>query len=210
MEQRRETAIIGVGAVGAGFGHRLAETGQRVVFGVRPGRDVSELLDTIGSRARATSVPDAVAAADVVVLAVPAEAAVASLDGAVLDGKIVIDATNPLSFDGAVRWAPPAEGSMTAHLAAVRPEARWVKALATFGADHHRDPQRHGAPIDAHLAGDDEKAKQHVAAILESAGFGPLDCGPLDLAGALENLAVLWIELAQRHGRQIAFQLVGR
>lgn len=206
----REIAILGVGAVGSGFGHRLVETGHRVVFGVRPGRDVTELLDAAGEGARAVSVAEAVDAAEVLVLAVPAEAAVEALSGLSLDGKIVIDATNPLLWDDGPIWDPPAEGSMTAHLAAAYPEARWVKALATFGSDHHRDPRIHGEPLEVHVAGDDAEAKETVSDLLRAAGFVPLDCGAQRNASLLENLAMLWIELAQRHGRTIAWKLVGR
>jgi hypothetical protein len=43
-------------------------------------------------------------------------------------------------------------------------------------------------------------------------GFHAVDAGPLRNAGALENMAVLWIQLAMSGGagRHFAFQIVGR
>ena len=208
-----DAAILGVGAVGAALGERLAEVGRRVVFGVRPGRDVSALLARCGGRAAAAPLAEACGRAPIVFLAVPSEDAVAVLAGAPLDGRVVVDCTNPVEWspDGPI-WDPPAAGSMTAALAAAYPQARLVKGFATFGAAFHRDPDLGGRPVDVHLAGDDAAAKEAVAELARAAGFAPLDCGPLRNAALLENLAVLWIQLA-RHGglgRGFAFQTVRR
>jgi predicted dinucleotide-binding enzyme len=205
-------AIVGVGAVGSALGQRLAEVGRSVVFGIRPGRDVRELLAQCGGRATAAPVPEACAAASIVLLAVGAEDAVATLAGAPLDGRVVVDCTNPVDWSpqGPV-WAPPPAGSMTAELAAAFPQARLVKGFATFGAAFHRDPVLAGRPVEVHLAGDDVAAKEAVADLARGAGFAPLDCGPLRNAAVLENLAVLWIHLA-RHGlgRSFAFMTTRR
>ena len=74
-------ATIGVGSVGAGLGERLAKVGHEVVFGVRPGRNVKELLSRCGERARAASVREACGEGEVIFLAVPAPSAVEALKG---------------------------------------------------------------------------------------------------------------------------------
>lgn len=205
-------AIIGVGSVGAHLGQRLAETGHTVVFGVRPGKDISELLEACGPAASAASVAEAVASAEIVVLAVPAHAAVDALAGCDVDGRIVVDANNPLRWEDGPVWDPPAEGSTTAQLAAAYPSARWVKGFNTFGAEFHRHPDLGGVPIDVQLAGDDAEAKAAVASMAEGGGWTAVDVGPLRNAAALENLAVLWIQLAmfQGRGRFAGFKLLER
>ena len=205
-------AIIGAGSVGANLGIRLAETGSEVVFGVRGDKDLSEVLAQCDGRASQTSVASAVSGAEVVFLAVPAEAAVDALAGTDLDGKIVVDCNNPLAWADGPTWAPPPEGSVTAQLAAAYPRARCVKGFNTFGAEFHRDPSLGDAPIDVHLAADDADAKARVAMISEAGGFAVIDAGPLRNAALLENLAVLWIHLAisEGRGRFIGFKLLER
>lgn len=203
-------AIVGAGNVGASLGRRLAASGYEILFGVRPGKDLTDLLQQCQGRARATTVDDAVAGAGVVFLAVPAGAAVDAVAGSDLAGKVAVDCNNPLAWHGGPVWSPPAAGSVTAQLAAAYPAARWVKGFNTFGSEFHRDPALGSTSIDVHLAGDDAEAKATVAAIAERAGFAPVDCGPLRNAALLENLAVLWIHLAleEGHGRRIGFKML--
>ena len=205
-------AIIGVGSVGAALGERLTTAGYDVTFGVRAGKNIAPILERCHGRARGTSTAEACQSADVIFLAVPAEVAVEALAGAPLDGKIVVDCNNPVTWDDGPVWAPPAEGSVTAALAAAYPAARVLKGFATFGAEFHRNPDLEGSPVQVHLAGDDAEAKETVAEISRQAGFEPLDCGLLRNAAALENLAVLWIHLALQGplGRDFVFQAIRR
>ncbi|MCA9708889.1 MAG: hypothetical protein KDK70_23795, partial [Myxococcales bacterium] len=104
------------------------------------------------------------------------------------------------------------EGSNSAALAAALPGARVIKAFNTFGAEFHADPSLPGGGADVPIAGDDAEARQRVADLAESAGFTPIDAGPLRNAAVLENVAMLWIHLATvgGHGRSGAFKLVSR
>ena len=206
-------AMIGVGQVGANLGRRLAHHDYDVIFGVRQGKNVDELLASCDGNAKALPIHDAIAQADLVFLAVPSSAAVAALEDASLDGKIIVDCTNPLTWNEGPVWAPPAEGSITAALAEAYPGARHVKAFNTFGAELHRDPSlAHGHACDLHMASDDAAAKETIANLGKALGFEPVDAGPLRNASVLENLAMLWIHLAMQggYGREFAFKHVGR
>ncbi|MCG8462562.1 MAG: NAD(P)-binding domain-containing protein [Holophagales bacterium] len=75
-------AIVGAGNVGANLGIRLAETGHDVTFGVRRDKDLSPVLEQCGGRASVAPIPEAVAGAELIFLAVPASAAVDALAGA--------------------------------------------------------------------------------------------------------------------------------
>ena len=200
-------AIIGAGNVGGGLGTTFAKAGYQVKFGVRPGTDTKALLEAAGSNASATEVGEATVWADVVFMAVPGSAAVDVARGLAdkLNGKIVIDCNNPLVWKEGPVWTPPAEGSLAAAIAKAAPGARVVKAFNQFGAEYHKDPR--GAQV--FLAADDADAKKVVSEFAKKAGFDPIDAGPLRNASVLENLAMLWIDLAmvRGHGRNFAFHM---
>jgi NADPH-dependent F420 reductase len=215
MSVQPRIAIIGAGNVGGSLGIHLARSGYTVRFGVRDPQDakVKEVLAQAGKGVDAASVREAAQGADVLFVAVPANAAVAALgEAGDVTGKVVVDCNNPLTWQDGPVHAPPPEGSITAALARAFPGARVVKAFNTFGAEFHRDPKLGGTSIDVQLAGDDKEAKALVASIATRAGFTPVDCGPLRNAAVLENLAILWIHLALRegHGRDIGFKLLKR
>ena len=206
-------AIIGTGNVGAALAVRLGRAGYAVRLGVRGDKDLRELLERAGPNVRVETLAGAVAAADVVVLAVPGKVAVEAATAlGELAGKVIVDTTNPVGWNAGPVLAPPAEGSNAAALAAALPKARVVKAFNTFGAEFHADPSLPGGPADVQLASDDADAKRTVAAIAERSGFTPIDVGPLRNAALLESLAVLWIHLATvgGRGRDAAFKLVSR
>jgi NADPH-dependent F420 reductase len=207
-------AIVGPGNVGSAIARRLVAAGfSRVTFGVRSGSKIAAALAEFDGKVSATLAPEAADAAEIVFLAVPGSAAVSAAQGlGDLRGKIVVDCNNPLTWDQGPVWAPPPEGSITAALQAALPGARVLKAFNTFGAEFHADPQLGDTVADVPIAGDDAEAKATLSALIQRAGFRPLDAGPLRNAAALENLAVLWIHLALvgGHGREVAFKLLRR
>ncbi|EFJ39324.1 hypothetical protein VOLCADRAFT_108682, partial [Volvox carteri f. nagariensis] len=104
-----KVGIIGAGSVGQTLGKAIAKK-HSVLFGVR---NVAKYADLAGlENVSVLTVPEAVKSSDVVVLAVPGAhsdagiKAIASDLGADIKGKVLIDATNPLSpYPGLeVRW----------------------------------------------------------------------------------------------------------
>jgi NADPH-dependent F420 reductase len=214
MSEISQIAIIGVGNVGGNLGVRLAHSGFPLRFGVKPDKDIHDLLARCDGKAKATSVAEAAAWADVIFLAVPYTAVVEVAKSAGdLKGKVLVDCSNPVAMSGTgpTLVANPA-GSVTAMLAKAVPTARVVKAFNTFGAEFHLDPMIGGIPADVYMAGDDAAAKATVASIANRAGFAAIDAGPLRNAALLESLAILWIHLASKgnQGRHIAFKLLKR
>jgi 8-hydroxy-5-deazaflavin:NADPH oxidoreductase len=208
MSTARKIAIIGAGNVGGSLGATFARAGLAVTFGVR--KEIPEALANAPG-AKAASPNEAAATADVVFIAVPASAAVQVAKDLAkdLEGKIVVDCNNPLTWKEGPVWAPPHEGSLAAAIAAAAPLARVVKGFNAFGAEIHAEPKKTGSPADVFYAGDDPDAKTVFAEIATRAGFHPIDAGPLRNAAVLENLAMLWIHLAMvgGHGRDVAFKL---
>ena len=149
--------------------------------------------------------------ADLVVLAVPYSAVDAVLAdlGSALDGKIVVDATNPIKPDYsglATEGTSGAEG-----LQARVPNARVVKAFNTAFAARLAEPSVGGLRADGFVAADDDEAKATVLGLVEAIGFNPIDAGELAKARELEALAWLNISLQTRHGWswQAGWKLIG-
>lgn len=192
-------AIIGTGNVGRALGSSMRRAGHDVTYA---GRDPDKAEATAGELdAAATSTPsDAVRDADIVVLAIPYAAARDVARGIEngIRGKIVIDATNPLSEDyqGLVTANGP---SGAENIASWLPGASVVKAFNTLFASVQGDPDAHGVTVDALFATDDQSARESVATLLESMGFRPVYVGPLARARELEAIAFLNIQLQMQN-----------
>ena len=206
--------IIGSGNVGGTLGARWAQGGHQVLFASRsPESDeMRELIGRAGGTSRATTVADAVAGSDVVVLATPWPATREILESAgSLAGKVLIDATNPLL----PRLAGLEYGTTTSgaeQVAAWAPGARVVKAFNTIGFNVMANPVFGEARAVLFYCGDDADAKAQTRALAEELGFDARDAGPLTQARLLEPFALLWISLAMVHGygREIGFQFLQR
>lgn len=211
-------AVIGAGNVGGTLGRRWAQLGHDVVFGLRePEGGESKVKGgaALPERALLATVPVAVRDAEVVVFATPWNAVPDALaeaganDGA-LDGKTVLDATNPLG--AGLRILAGERGESGAEQIQARvPNARVVKVFNTTGFGNMQDPMYDGAATVMFYAGDDAVAKEHARRLATDLGFDAVDAGALVRARELEHLAVLWISLSMGAlGRNIAFRLVER
>jgi NADPH-dependent F420 reductase len=204
-------AIIGTGNVGAGLGRLLAAEGHDVTFGVREPQSskVASLLEQV-SGAVAVRVKDAIAGSDVIVLAVPWEAAEGIVKAADLDGKVLVDATNPIA--PGLELALGYDTSAAERIAGWAPGARVVKAFNTIGANNLENPRFGDENATMFVCGDDAGAKAVTSQLAEELGFEVVDAGGLASARLLEPVAMLWIRLAlvEGWGRDIAFKLLRR
>jgi 8-hydroxy-5-deazaflavin:NADPH oxidoreductase len=201
-------AIIGAGNVGRALGTGWRKAGHEVTLGVR---------DPAGSRATeleqqgfAIAPPkDAAARAEVIVLAVPWGAVRATLESlGALAGKILIDATNPLTSDMSLALGHTGSGGET--VARLAPGARVVKAFNTTGANNMVDSRYANGKLVMLVAGDDPEAKAGVISLANDLGFEAVDTGPLAMSRYLEPMAMVWIKLAlaQKLGRNFGFALL--
>jgi len=216
-------AILGAGNVGGTLGRRWAEARHDVRFGVRrpeAGADAVKGGEGLPSRCSVVSPAEAVKEANVVVLATPWGAVADALreagaDAGSLDGRPLIDATNPLKAGFALDVGQNGE-SGAERVQALVPNAHVVKAFNTTGAENLRDPRYGGTPTVMFYAGNDAGAKRVAHELAAALGFDPVDAGVLTRARELEHLAALWIALAYGAtgapplGRSFAFQLVRR
>lgn len=205
-----EVTIIGAGNMGRGIGTRLVAGGNRLkILDNDPGeaRKLAEELqaeagDGGGAEGGAAGDP---LSGDVVVLAVWFDGARAALEqyGDQLEGKVVVDISNPVdveTFDGLVT---PADSSAAEELAKRAPRgARLVKAFNTTFARTLVEGEVAGQSLDVFIAGEDEGAKGTVAELVRAAGLNPIDAGPLRRARELERLGFLHMAIQESLGTE--------
>jgi predicted dinucleotide-binding enzyme len=198
-------AVIGTGDVAHALGVEFAAQGHTIVYGSRkPDRgSVRKLVDATGHGATATTPPEAVIGADIVVLAVPGmlvEEITLSLGD--LSDKIIIDPTNPLERS-LLTFRHGVETSNAEIIQAAAPDADVVKAFNTLGWKTMMEPAEAGGPVSIPLAGDSGRAKRKVAELVEGMGLDPIDLGGIENAHWIEGMLILWIN--NRYGTRNSF-----
>jgi NADPH-dependent F420 reductase len=204
-------AIIGAGNVGRALGASFVRAGHSVTIASRDPEDAGRVAAATGADV-ADSNAEAVASADIVVLATPFSSApeIAAEIAGSATGKVIVDATNRMSFT--------AEGadidtttSNAEELATLLPGTSIVKAFNTVFASNQGDPITDGVQLDGFVAANDEAAKARVLDLVVSIGLNPVDVGPLSRARQLEGLAFLNITLNIANGGswQSGWKLVG-
>jgi NADPH-dependent F420 reductase len=193
-QEQQAIAIIGTGNVAAALGPRFAATGFRIIYGSRdPSRDaVVQLVARTGPGTAATSPARAARQADIIVLAVPwnaAEDTVRALGD--LSGKLIIDPTNPRTIAGDGFRDYPFDDSNAERIQALAPGAAVVKAFNTLSSATMANPAIAGGPVTLPLVGDNAGAKEIVAALAQSIGLEAMDVGPLRHARIIEGLHFL-------------------
>lgn len=205
-------SIIGAGNVGTALGQALTQRGEAVVFGVPDPAKYVKAIAKPGTLARVVTTAEAIAASDVIILAVP-YAAVAAVAQSVSDwqGKILVDATNPLA-PGLAGLSLGTTTSGAEELAKLAQGARVVKAFNTTGAENMADTRYPGGSPFMPVCGDDADARAKVISLATMIGFDAVDCGGLSAARYLEPFAMTWIHMAIKLGlgRSFAFARLQR
>lgn len=191
------TAIIGLGNMGKGIAARLAGKTD-LVLGVANPDSAAEFAASVG--ARVTDYRSAVAAADMVILAVPYGVALELAGSLPLAGKVVVDISNPLKADFS-GLSVGHTSSAAEEVARVATGARVVKAFNTIFASLLSLPASETASVQVFLAGDDAAAVDAVADLVGKAGFAVEKTGGIEAARLLEPLGMLNIRFGYSLGR---------
>jgi 8-hydroxy-5-deazaflavin:NADPH oxidoreductase len=164
------------------------------------GQAIAGVIANGGNTAELLGLPDAgkPVSGEIVILAVPypALADVLAAYGDQLDGKVVVDITNPLDFQTFDSLTVPADSSAAAEIAAALPTARVVKAFNTTFAATVASGSVGGQPTTVLIAGDHADAKALLADLITAGGLRAIDAGDLRRARELEALGFLQIALA--------------
>lgn len=208
-----KVGILGSGIVGQTLAAKLVERGEDVVLGTRSptelddkrgmGPPLSEWLAKVGNRARVATFAEAAAHGEIVINATSGKASLEALELAGeknLDGKILIDVSNPLDFS---RGMPPTltvcnTDSLGEQIQRAFPNARVVKTLNTTNANVMVSPLLvAGGDHDVFVSGNDEAARARVSDLLKS-WFGwrsVIDLGDITTARGVEMLLPIWVRL---------------
>jgi predicted dinucleotide-binding enzyme len=189
-------SIIGTGNMASTIATLAVAGGNTVEVIGRDQSKAADLAKALGGSAT-TGEFGAVPAGDIVIVAlgyanvVP----VVAQYGNALADKVIVDICNPVN-SAADGLATPDGTSIAQDVAKAAPaSAKVVKAFnTTFGA-----VLAQGQPLDVFIAGDDARAKAHVADFIDSLKLRPLDVGGLNMAHYLEGTGLVMIGLAQ-HG----------
>ncbi|MGH8823819.1 MAG: NADPH-dependent F420 reductase [Jiangellaceae bacterium] len=200
-----KVTIIGAGNMGRGIGTRLVAGGNEVQVLAPTAEHATGLAEELGGNGASVigGGLDEQITGDVVVLATPYGAALefAQGRGEDLNGKVVVDITNPVDWATFDRLVTPADSSGAEEISKRLPSGvPVIKAFnTTFAgtlvaggvADHD---------LDVLIAGDDDDAKATVAGLVESGGMRAIDAGPLRRAQQVEHLGFLHMALQDKLG----------
>jgi hypothetical protein len=186
------TSIIGVGNLGSTVARHLVHGGEPVVLAAADEAHAKALAEELGPNASSASVEDAIAGADVVVLATWLDQTRELMPGraGLFENKIVVDPSNPIGFENGqmIRTLPEGVSSGSVVAGLLPASAHYVKAFGTLGAveqlatSSNRDPR-----IVLFYATDDDAAEATAQRLIRAAGFEPLKVGGAADAGRIEG-----------------------
>jgi len=190
--------IIGSGAVAKSLGEGFLKHGYAVMLG---SRDPGKLADwaSKNSGAKTGTFADAAKFGDAVVLAVKGTAALEAVEEAgagTLDGKTVMDATNPIAdappVNGVLKYFTTLDDSLMERLQKANPQVHFVKCFSSVGNTQMVDPDYAAGKPTMFICGNDDGARKEVKGILDQIGWETADMGKAEAARAIEPLAMLW------------------
>jgi 8-hydroxy-5-deazaflavin:NADPH oxidoreductase len=151
---------------------------------------------------------EAIDSADVVFLATPFGAIESALTPlkTVLNGKILVDCTNPVGANLSHGLQSQISGSET--IQQLLPDTQVVKAFTIYGYENFEDNHYPGygdlKPAML-IAGNDTAAKKVVADLSGQLGWETVDTGNLSMSLHLEHMTLLWIKMARVQGQGAGF-----
>jgi 8-hydroxy-5-deazaflavin:NADPH oxidoreductase len=207
--------ILGTGVVGKTIAVRLDGLGHDVIVGTRNPEETLSRTDPdqygnppFGAwqeehpEVRLGTFAEAAAHGDMVVNATAGAVSLEALEQAGednLNGKILIDISNPLDFS---KGMPPTllvsnTDSLGEQIQRRFPEAKVVKTLHTMNAYLMVDPAQLAATDHTvFVSGDDAEAKARVSELLQSFGWSDIiDLGDITTARGTEMVLPIWVRL---------------
>ncbi|MEV5970566.1 NAD(P)-binding domain-containing protein [Streptomyces sp. NPDC051921] len=196
-------AVLGTGEVGRRLASKLVSVGHEVTLGSRSADHTGAKEWAAEHHSAHGTFAAAAAGAELVVNATGGLVSLAALEAAGaenLDGKVLVDVSNPLDFSQGVppTVAQPEGASLAEQIQRAFPGARVVKTLNTMTNTVMVEPSRVPGDHVVFVCGDDAEAKEVVGGLLKSFGWPDeriLDLGDLTGARATELVLPLWLRL---------------
>lgn len=197
-----KAGILGSGMVAQTIGAKLVELGHEVKLGTRDASKLKEWSEKVGHPDSVGSFAEAAAWGEIVFNCTAGAGSLAALKLAGegnLNGKILIDVSNPLDFS---KGMPPSllvcnTDSLGEQIQRAFPQVRVVKTLNTMNCNVMVNPALVAGEHDVFVSGNDAKAKAQVMEMLEG-WFGwqsVIDLGDIASARCVEMILPLWVQL---------------
>lgn len=194
-----KVGVYGSGQVGESLANGLLKHGYSVMRGSRSVDRLREWQSKAGPNAQVGSPEETAKFGDILVLAVKGSAAEAALDVCGLgnlNGKVIIDTTNPLADappqNGVLQFFTSLDESLMERLQRKVPKAHFVKAFSCVGNAVMVDPDFGDMKPSMFICGNHSAAKEKVSDILTKFGWDIADMGSVEAARAIEPLCMLW------------------
>ncbi|MEZ5323103.1 MAG: NADPH-dependent F420 reductase [Microthrixaceae bacterium] len=208
----------GTGPAGSGLAVRLASEGFEVVIGSRSKYRALEVRDRLYAKWEERELPllagdnETAAAADVVVVATPWDAAASTAEGVGdrLRGKVVISMANALAKVGH-EFQPlvPPRGSVAASVQAAVPKSMVSAAM-------HHVPAKELGDLDHPCLSDVLVCSDHPSAtattidiVSRLPDLRPLDAGELSNAAPIEAFAAVLLQVNVKYRTRVAIRFTG-
>lgn len=187
-----QTAVIGLGTIGGTIARLLTEGHTDILVSERDIQKARGVASKLGAHAKPVPIEEAVAAADILILAVWFDAIQSFVQqhrGA-LSGKIVVDPSNPIAPDGKggfTKTIPQAQSSGQIIATLLPDGAKLVKAFGSLsGASLASAANRSPEKAVLFYAADNIPAGDAVATLITAAGFEPVLVGGIDQSIRIE------------------------
>ncbi|MBE7492406.1 MAG: NAD(P)-binding domain-containing protein [Planctomycetes bacterium] len=202
-----KVGIFGTGDVGRTLANAFLSLGHEVKMGAREAANVkaAQWAKEAGAKAGAGTFSDAAKFGEVIVLATlgsGTESAIRMAGPENLNGKLVLDTTNPLDFS---KGMPPSlfvgtTDSLGERIQRAAPGAHVVKCFNTVGNALMFRPKLKGGPGDMFICGNHEGARKRTAALLADFGWNAVDIGGIEGSRYLEPMCLTWVLHGMRAG----------
>lgn len=204
----KKIGIIGSGNVAKALATGFLSIGYEVMMGTR---DIGKLSDL--PQVKKGSIAETCNFSNVLVLAVKGTAAIEVLKNAAIDGKTIIDTTNPIAdlspVNGVFQYFTTANHSLGQMLQNTYPKANFVKAFNSVGSHLMINPNFNGIKPTMFICGNNVDSKTLTSEVLAQFGWEVEDMGNIESSGAIESLCILWCIPGMRNNQWVhAFKLL--
>lgn len=191
--------ILGSGIVGQVLAKGFLSEQNPVMLGTRnTSKEEVQKFKSENANVQLGNFEETAKFADIIVLATKGNAAQNALElagAANLNGKVIIDATNPIAdappVNGVLQFFTDLNQSLMEKLQSSYPEAQFVKSFSCVGNAFMYKPPFKEQPT-MFICGNDDNAKKTVTEILSAFGWETEDMGKAEAARAIEPLCMLW------------------
>ena len=184
-------SVIGAGNIGGNLARLLVKAGYEVALANSRGpASLKSFVDELGNKLHPVDLENAIGYSEIIILAVHWRVIDSLPVFNKVNGKIIVDTTNPYKDDGS--FYDLGDDISSSKVIKHFPGGTIVKAFNTIWFKHLAETGNIKLPVEERrvipLAGDDAGAKLKISKLINEIGFGPLDTGSLKDGSKLQGV----------------------